>query len=160
MILPKPVLPLPRAVSTAAEQLNKTLHLDTSFTQFKQQSHQIDQARLVAIYSAHRVSFWSAIASEYGSHTLSPQQLEEAFLASVAGPTPAYRRAHSPPTPAQSPASKTSGEFNGPKLSALSGASSQGFNAINVPRAGSVEASPTDRCSVSSLLNDETSVKQ
>ncbi|KAL3421444.1 hypothetical protein PVAG01_07889 [Phlyctema vagabunda] len=84
-ILPKPS-PIRRALSEAT--INQPLRLDTNGP------HSVDQARLRLIYEAHRASFWSVIASEYGSG-VSPFVLEESWKSTI--------NLHAPPTPCVSP---------------------------------------------------------
>jgi hypothetical protein len=58
----------------------------------------IDKERLRHIYEAHRASFWSVIASEYGG-SVSPVLLEEAWKRGIA--------TNAPPTPCISPDTHT-----------------------------------------------------
>lgn len=48
-------------------------------------SHPVDMARLTAVYSAHRASFWSAVAADYGPGA-NPLVLEQAWRGSGAVP--------------------------------------------------------------------------
>jgi hypothetical protein len=172
-ILPKPVPSPPHQYSGPPGDFNKSLRLDTYNLSPKLHHYQapvnqhhsqaIDQNRLRTIYAAHRISFWSQIATEYGS-SFSPSQLEEAFLS--AGPS---LRGTSPPTPGPSPQSAGSSaagltaSFSAPALTALEGKG--GFSAINVPTPislmnTSVSApSPVERCAVSALLTEEKDVR-
>ncbi|KAK3374637.1 hypothetical protein B0H63DRAFT_254471 [Podospora didyma] len=45
-------------------------------------SHPVDMGRLAAVYNAHRASFWSAVASDYGSGA-NPVVLEQAWRGNV-----------------------------------------------------------------------------
>jgi hypothetical protein len=50
-------------------------------------SHPVDMARLTAVYSAHRASFWAAVAADYGPGA-NPLVLEQAWrggMSSAAG---------------------------------------------------------------------------
>lgn len=98
-ILPKPILSAP-ATQRPAEQY-KALRLITSdidsFSSTPVQPH-IDMARLDKIYDAHRLHFWSMIASSYGCN-LSPAVLEDAWRRHHLG----SRAANFPPTPSTSP---------------------------------------------------------
>lgn len=66
-------------------------------------SHPVDMARLGAVYSAHRSTFWAAVAADYGSGA-SPVVLEQAWRGGVtsAGSSVGLA-AHTPITPVGSP---------------------------------------------------------
>ena len=86
-ILPKPSPPC-RALSDPATTL--PLRLDCGVTPGGLNISSIDKERLSQIYEAHRSSFWSVIAAEYGAG-VSPLLLEETWkrgIATVAPPTP------------------------------------------------------------------------
>lgn len=87
-ILPKPSAPR-RVHSDSA--INGSLRLDCSM---EGQQRSVDQERLRQIYEAHRASFWTVIANEYGSG-VSPLQLEETWKRGIAN--------NGPPTPSVSP---------------------------------------------------------
>ncbi|KAH8898989.1 hypothetical protein GQ53DRAFT_362408 [Thozetella sp. PMI_491] len=66
-------------------------------------SHPVDMARLNAIYSAHRASFWAAVASDYGAGA-SPLVLEQAWRGGVSnGVSSMPMTAQTPITPVGSP---------------------------------------------------------
>ena len=91
-ILPKPSPPR-RVLSDSAA--NPPLRLDCDVaTQAPMTVSSIDKERLRHIYEAHRSSFWSVIASEYGG-SVSPMLLEEAWKRGIA--------TNAPPTPCISP---------------------------------------------------------
>src|SRR5204863_4475258 len=86
-ILPKPNSSQLHSLQSTPADLNKSLRLDTSFTQPHQspqslgRSDSIDLIRLRALYDTYRASFWSLIATEYSKNSAVPaQQLEEAFF--------------------------------------------------------------------------------
>jgi hypothetical protein len=171
-ILPKPVRSPPNQYSGPAD-FSKSLRLDTYNLSPKLHHYQtpasqhhpqaIDQSRLRTLYAAHRITFWSQIAAEYGPG-VSPSQLEEALLS--AGPS---LRGTSPPTPGPSPQSTAASvacmnaSFSAPALTSIEGKG--GFSAINVPTPISVmntavtAPSPTERCAVSALLTEEKDVR-
>lgn len=67
----------------------------------------VDMGRLHAAYSAHRMTFWSAVAAEYG-HGVHPSVLEQAWrsgnpVAGLMGGNNANYGAHTPLTPVGSP---------------------------------------------------------
>ncbi|KAJ2905193.1 hypothetical protein MKZ38_006099 [Zalerion maritima] len=59
------------------------LRLDCSIP--NHQGHQVDMGRLYSAYSAHRSSFWAAIAADYGGD-MSPYVLEQAWKTGVSCP--------------------------------------------------------------------------
>lgn len=66
-------------------------------------SHPVDMARLNAIYTAHRASFWAAIAADYGGGA-NPVVLEQAWRNPVGGGSnPSSFAGQTPITPVGSP---------------------------------------------------------
>ena len=94
-ILPKPSPPR-RALSDFAAQ--PPLRLDCEFAMNPMNISSVDKDRLRQIYEAHRASFWSVIASEYGG-SVSPLLLEEAWKRGIV--------TNAPPTPCMSPDTQT-----------------------------------------------------
>ncbi|CAG8955291.1 hypothetical protein HYFRA_00011273 [Hymenoscyphus fraxineus] len=91
-ILPKPSS-APRHVHS--EQVNNApLRLDCGMAASPGSISSVDKDRLRHIYEAHRASFWSVIANEYGAG-VSPYLLEEAWKQGIVS--------HAPPTPSISP---------------------------------------------------------
>ncbi|KAL1963700.1 hypothetical protein VTN77DRAFT_7904 [Rasamsonia byssochlamydoides] len=172
---PVPILPKPEPTGTPLLQstsadATKSLRLDTSIATSNSRAYvgnrnYIDQARLQALYEAHRSSFWSLIASEY-SHdsTFSGRQLEEAFFANLPSTN---IRAASPPTPGPSPQEGSPGlpnRYLGAHMT--SSVMSQGFHAVNgaapistASKSASSSPSSVERCSVSALLTVEKEVR-
>ena len=99
-ILPKP---LPRRALFETIP-NQPLRLDCGTQSSHANVFNVDTDRLRQVYNAHRISFWSVIASEYGSDA-SPSVLEETWKRTVA-----YQ---APPTPCTSPEAHTTsnGEY-------------------------------------------------
>ena len=62
-------------------------------------SHPVDMSRLGAVYSAHRSSFWAAVAADYGPNA-SPMVLEQAWKS---GNPAYYQQTATPITPVGSP---------------------------------------------------------
>ncbi|PMD35629.1 hypothetical protein L207DRAFT_436017 [Hyaloscypha variabilis F] len=102
-ILPKPSPPR-RALSDSAA--NPPLRLDCDVATSQLTMANIDKERLRHIYEAHRLSFWSVIAAEYGQGA-SPLLLEETWKRGIA--------TNAPPTPCVSPDTHTiqSGAYHG-----------------------------------------------
>ncbi|KAG9233412.1 hypothetical protein BJ875DRAFT_45614 [Amylocarpus encephaloides] len=99
-ILPKPTMPR-RALSDSTT--NAPLRLDCGMATNPMSVGGVDKDRLRHIYEAHRASFWSVIASEYGPG-VSPFLLEEAWKATVVS--------NAPPTPCISPdTAQTGGSY-------------------------------------------------
>lgn len=73
---------------------NLPLHLDCALPQ---PAFHVDLPRLQSIYSAHRSSFWNAVANDYGSGA-SPIILEQAWKANLLA-----TGSHTPLTPMTSP---------------------------------------------------------
>ncbi len=90
-ILPKPLAPR-RPMTDAAT--NQPLRLDCDVVSTQMDTSNVDKDRLRHIYEAHRTSFWSVIATEYGAG-VSPFLLEETWKRGIA--------ANAPPTPCVSP---------------------------------------------------------
>ncbi|RFU35158.1 hypothetical protein B7463_g1254, partial [Scytalidium lignicola] len=90
-ILPKPAPPR-RSLSESAA--TPALRLDCDIATNSTPISNIDKERLRRIYEAHRSSFWTTIASEYGGG-VSPLLLEETWKRGIA--------ANAPPTPCVSP---------------------------------------------------------
>ena len=156
-ILPKPISSVQGHMPGSAMDLSKSLRLDTTFTMPSQVQHSrpshIDSSRLRALYTAHRNSFWSQIASQYSHESrFSATELEEAFFAS--NQLHPVRRGTSPPTPEHSPQTLSTPSFSAPVLTAVE---PKGFSAINatpVISAAVSAPSPFERCAVSALLNE------
>lgn len=79
------------------------------------QSHPVDMGRLHAVYTAHRASFWAAIASDYGGGA-NPVILEQAWRGNPSGGggggyglNTMGVAAHTPITPVGSPDDHTYG---------------------------------------------------
>lgn len=87
-ILPKP---LPRRSLTDS---STPLRLDCDLASNQIDTSNVDKERLRNVYEAHRTSFWSVIASEYGAG-VSPFLLEETWKRGLVS--------NSPPTPCISP---------------------------------------------------------
>lgn len=169
-ILPKPNTSSIQSLHSTPPDLNKSLRLDTSFTDSRKHYHypqyhqQIDPARLRALYESHSGSFWSLLASEYSQNSpFSGPQLEDAFFRTMLPSESA--RPPSPPTPGPSPQDTTcAASFSAPAVPA---SENRGFQAINEPAPTpisnlntSVSApSPMERCSVSALLTVEKDVR-
>ena len=169
-ILPKPNLSPLQSLRSTPPDLNKSLRLDTTFTeshkyyQYPQYKSQIDPARLRSLYESHSASFWSLIASEYSQNSpFSGHQLEDAFFRGIL-PSESGRPA-SPPTPGPSPQDNVcTASFSAPAVPA---SERRGFQAINDPAPTpttnlntAVSApSPMERCSVSALLTVERDVR-
>lgn len=169
-ILPKPNMSPLQSLRSTPPDLNKSLRLDTSFTEsqkyyhYPQYQNQIDPARLRALYESHSASFWSVIASEYSQNSpFSGHQLEDAFFRTVIPSESA--RPPSPPTPDPSPQDAVcTASFSAPAAPAPE---RRGFQAINEPAPTptanlntAVSApSPMERCSVSALLTVEKDVR-
>ncbi|CZT52627.1 uncharacterized protein RSE6_13979 [Rhynchosporium secalis] len=102
-ILPKPSAPR-RALSESSP--NPPLRLDCDIASAPAISSNVDKDRLRQIYEAHRASFWSVIASEYGAG-VSPLLLEETWKRGIA--------TNAPPTPCVSPDAQTirNGSYQG-----------------------------------------------
>ncbi|SLM35299.1 hypothetical protein LPUS_00399 [Lasallia pustulata] len=152
-----PVAPKPRCTSSQDGLPINALRLFTDRLGFPKKGQAIDNARLIRIYKANRVHFWSLIASEYG-HNASPAALEEAWRTLCASP-----HAACPPTPSESPRSSadTLPVLDSP-LSALTESTDySGFSPLNA-RQGTASAvsSGMGRSSfaVSSLLTDDKEV--
>lgn len=96
-ILPKPS-PARRNISDSAA--SPPLRLDCDVVPSSMNISTIDKERLRQIYKAHRASFWSVIAAEYGG-SVSPLLLEEAWKRGIA--------TNAPPTPCISPDTLISG---------------------------------------------------
>ncbi|KAK0385944.1 hypothetical protein NLU13_7119 [Sarocladium strictum] len=80
------------------------LDCDTASSMHSAPNHtanHVDLARLHSVYSAHRNTFWSVVAKDYG-HNASPAVLEQAWKTGLCCP---QSRAGSPITPGASPAS-------------------------------------------------------
>ncbi|KAH8816220.1 hypothetical protein F5884DRAFT_214143 [Xylogone sp. PMI_703] len=90
-ILPKPAPPR-RSLSESA--VTPALRLDCDIAATPAAIPNIDKERLRRIYEAHRSSFWTAIAAEYGGG-ISPLVLEETWKRGIV--------ANAPPTPCISP---------------------------------------------------------
>lgn len=97
-ILPKP---LPRR-SLTDSSTNQPLRLDCDVVSKQMDISNVDKERLRQVYEAHRTSFWSVIASEYGAG-VSPFLLEETWKRGIA--------ANSPPTPCVSPDTHLSANY-------------------------------------------------
>lgn len=101
-ILPKPSAPR-RVLSDSAN--NAPLRLDCGMATNPMSVQSVDKERLRQIYEAHRASFWSVIATEYGPG-VSPYLLEEAWKQGIVS--------HAPPTPCISPdTAHTSSSYQG-----------------------------------------------
>ena len=99
-ILPKPSQPR-RVLSDSAANPPLRLNCDVA-TQPTLTVSNVDKERLRHIYEAHRSSFWSVIASEYGG-SVSPMLLEEAWKRGIA--------TNAPPTPCISPDRHSNGGY-------------------------------------------------
>lgn len=75
--------PLPPQTATGHGPHCPPLRLDCS-TAAAHQSGPVDMIRLQAVYSAHRASFWAAIAADYGGG-VSPAVLEQAWKTGIPG---------------------------------------------------------------------------
>ena len=149
-----PILPKPQSTSERAIHQNKALRLITDdIKQFKERQV-LDTARLNRIYDAHRVSFWSMIAQNYGCN-LSPATLEEAWRQSQG-----VSQNNLPPTPCTSPQSAKAPSI--PTLSTSAVADhSKGFTPINTPRSSISAPSAADRgtFAISFLLTADKEVR-
>jgi hypothetical protein len=92
----------------------------------------IDKERLRQIYEAHRASFWSVIAAEYGG-SVSPFLLEEAWKRGIA--------TNAPPTPCISPDTHT-----------VSGYQSYSATPVQQQLMTPVQENKTNATSISALL--------
>ncbi|KAG9245106.1 hypothetical protein BJ878DRAFT_503119 [Calycina marina] len=133
-ILPKPSVPR-RALSDSAATPSLRLDCDVA-TQSAETISSIDKERLRLIYEAHRSSFWSVIASEYGG-SVAPMLLEEAWKKGIA--------THSPPTPCISPDSQANNGYQS--------CHARHFQQLNTP----VEQSKLNTTSISALLGIDAS---
>lgn len=89
----------PRPASQAAQD-HHTLRLDCSLPA---PTPYVDMGRLQAVYSTHRMSFWGAVAADYGAGA-SPIVLEQAWKSAPSlVSAPAGHPHHNPITPATSP---------------------------------------------------------
>lgn len=148
-----PILPKPIQSSQRAVQPTHALRLVTEdIKQFKERQV-IDMARLNRVYDAHRVSFWSMIAQNYGCN-LSPATLEEAWRRSQGA-----SQFHLPPTPCTSPQSTPSSAPSAAFSSALQ--YGKGFTPVNTPQ--NVIATPSTvkrgTFAISSLLTENKEVR-
>ncbi|KAI9054290.1 hypothetical protein LZ554_001458 [Drepanopeziza brunnea f. sp. 'monogermtubi'] len=94
-ILPKPS-PVRRALSDPV--MHSPTRLECNEASGQVNFSNVDQDRLRQVYEAHRASFWSAIASEYGAGA-SPILLEEVWKRGIT--------TAGPPTPCSSPKIQT-----------------------------------------------------
>ena len=154
------ILPKPHPTSQMTVQQTKALRLVTEDIKEFKERQVIDTARLNRIYDAHRVSFWSMIAHNYGCN-LSPATLEEA-----------WRQSHSaiqsnlPPTPCTSPQSPQSPQspeaLSLPKPPATATEDySKGFTPVNTPRSSISAPGAADRgtFAISFLLTADKEVR-
>lgn len=128
-ILPKPSPPR-RALSDSVT--NPPLRLDCDVAINSMNISNIDKDRLRQIYEAHRSSFWSVIAAEYGG-SVSPLLLEEAWKRGIA--------TNAPPTPCISPDTHT-----------ISGYQSYSANPVQQQLMTPVQENKTSATSISALL--------
>jgi hypothetical protein len=117
-----PLLPAPNFVPTPTSAVPPhsattapSLRLDCSVHQpISSGNHPVDMGRLQAVYAAHRASFWSAIAAEYGPGA-NPAVLEQAWRSSgncCAAP-PTHQQAATPITPGTTPEDRDSAFYSG-----------------------------------------------
>ena len=169
-ILPKQMsttLPPIRSVTPPEYSEARNLRLDTSSFSHVQKprgNDSIDYSLLRRLYDSHRDSFWSLIASEYSkSPGVTGARLEQAFLNSTTVP-------RDPITPPDSPKSTSSRTLQHPSPSwsevRRPDAGHSGFCAVNMSPLPSIpepptdqdRSSPSDKCSVTSLLTVEKDV--
>jgi hypothetical protein len=149
-----PILPKPHPTSQRPAQQTKALRLITKdIKQFKEKQV-IDTARLNRVYDAHRVSFWSMIAHNYGCN-LSPATLEEAWRQSQG-----VVQSNLPPTPCTSPQSSESASIPRVLAATVAADHRKGFTPINTPRS-SVSAPGADKGTfpISFLLTADKEVR-
>lgn len=102
---PVAILPKPSPPRRPLSDLSAPLRLNCNIEVSQVSATQVDQERLRSIYEAHRISFWGAIAAEYGSGA-SALLLEETWKRGIVSNTP--------PTPCVSPdTTMHSGAYHG-----------------------------------------------
>jgi hypothetical protein len=99
---PIPILPKPNTPRRALSDSAAPLRLDTGVVDHPITVASVDKDRLRHIYEAHRASFWSVIASEYGG-SVSAHLLEEAWKQSLSH--------NAPPTPCISPDTQSTNSY-------------------------------------------------
>ena len=149
-----PILPKPQPTSQRPVQQTKALRLVTEDIKEFKENQVIDTARLNRIYDAHRVSFWSLIAHNYGCN-LSPATLEEAWRQSQGA-----IHSNLPPTPCTSPHSPEAPSLPNVPASATVDYS-KGFTPVNTPRSSISAPSAADRgtFAISFLLTADKEVR-
>ena len=149
-----PILPKPHPTSQRTVQPAKALRLVTEDIKEFKERQVIDTAKLNRIYDAHRVSFWSTIAHNYGCN-LSPATLEEAWRQSQGA-----IQNNLPPTPCTSPQSPEAPSI--PKMPAAAMVDyGKGFTPVNTPRSSISAPGATDRgtFAISFLLTADKEVR-
>lgn len=102
---PQTLLPAPPLSRHHSSQEMPTLRLDCAASPMpgagpNHSVNHVDLSRLHAVYSAHRSSFWSVVAKDYG-HNVSPVVLEQAWKTGMC--CNSQSSANSPMTPGASP---------------------------------------------------------
>ena len=92
-----PILPKPTGIPQRVALPSNALRLITENLEFPEKGAAVDKERLTRIYEAHRVHFWSTIASDYGDEA-SPAVLEEVWCRLSGSFQSTF-----PPTPSASP---------------------------------------------------------
>lgn len=123
-------------------------------------SHPVDMSRLAAVYAAHRVPFWAAVAADYGS-CANPLVLEQAWRGGSTGCSSATGghgggvAAHTPITPVGSPDERTypgKGQGPGPDKTRISAILGIDANPRSPREREMVRRLEEERCSVAAVV--------